>query len=180
MSPKKQNARILLLWYSKIFNQIKQCPLKRMIPRSFDLVRKCWFYNHFLKHNHLQKKIICARGIAVHKFSLCFVCTDQWVSGQQSMEVKKNIIPDWNVMKRKKILTMIMFREITIESKLLNQFQWSVGALWCSGSCSQLVIRGSWVRIPLSAYALRQGILSTLVSLDPGVVNGYPAGIYSL
>ena len=43
-----------------------------------------------------------------------------------------------------------------------------------------LVIRGSWVRIPLGAYALRQGILSTLASLDPGVVNGYPAGIYSL
>ena len=29
-------------------------------------------------------------------------------------------------------------------------------------------------------YALRQGILSTIVSLDPGVVNGYPAGMYSL
>ena len=55
-----------------------------------------------------------------------------------------------------------------------------VGALWCSGSCSRLVISGSWVRIPLGAYALRQGILSTIVSLDPGVVNGYPAGIYSL
>ena len=56
----------------------------------------------------------------------------------------------------------------------------AVGALWCSGSCSRLLIRGSWVRIPLGAYALRQGILSTIVSLDPGVVNEYPAGIYSL
>ena len=56
----------------------------------------------------------------------------------------------------------------------------AVGALWCSGSCSRLVIRGSWVRIPLGAYALTQGILSTIISLDPGVVNGYPAGIYSL
>ena len=46
-----------------------------------------------------------------------------------------------------------------------------VGALWCSGSCSRLAIRGSWVLIPLGAYALRQGILSTIVSLDPGVVN---------
>ena len=55
-----------------------------------------------------------------------------------------------------------------------------VAALWCSGSCSRLVIRGSWDRIPLGAYVLRQGILSTIVSLDPGVVNGYPAGIYSL
>ena len=34
--------------------------------------------------------------------------------------------------------------------------------------------------IPPSAYAPRQGILSTIVSLDPGVVNGYLAGIYSL
>ena len=55
-----------------------------------------------------------------------------------------------------------------------------LGALWCSGSCSRLVIRGTWVWIPLSTYALIQGILSTIVSLDPGVVNGYPAGIYSL
>ena len=55
-----------------------------------------------------------------------------------------------------------------------------VEALWCSGSCYRLVIRGSWVRIPLGAYAPRQGILSTIVSLDPGVVNGYPAGISSL
>ena len=51
--------------------------------------------------------------------------------------------------------------------------------LWCSGSHSRLAIRKSGVRIPLGAYALRQGILSTIVSLDPGVVNGYPAGIYS-
>ena len=32
----------------------------------------------------------------------------------------------------------------------------------------------------IELYALRQGILSTIISLDPGVVNGYPAGIYSL
>ena len=30
-----------------------------------------------------------------------------------------------------------------------------VGALWCRGLCSRLVIRGSWVRIPLGAYSLR-------------------------
>ena len=54
----------------------------------------------------------------------------------------------------------------------------AVGALWCSGSRTRLAIRRSGVRIPLGAYALRQGILSTIVSLDPGVVNGYPAGIY--
>ena len=49
----------------------------------------------------------------------------------------------------------------------------SVEALWCSGSDSGLTIRGSVVRIPLGAYALRQGILSIIVSLDPGEVNGY-------
>ena len=50
-----------------------------------------------------------------------------------------------------------------------------VGALWCSGSRSRLSSQRVRVRIPLGAYALRQGILSTIVSLDPGVVNGYPA-----
>ena len=33
---------------------------------------------------------------------------------------------------------------------------------------------------PPSASALRQGILYTCISLDPCVVNGYLAGIYSL
>ena len=33
---------------------------------------------------------------------------------------------------------------------------------------------------PPSVSALRQGILSTIVFLDPGVVNGYLVGIYSL
>ena len=47
-----------------------------------------------------------------------------------------------------------------------------VRELWCSGSCSRLVIPGSWVQIPLGMYALRQGILSTIVSHDPGVVSG--------
>ena len=48
-----------------------------------------------------------------------------------------------------------------------------MGALWCSGLYSRLAIRRSGVRIPLCAYALRQGILSTIVSLIPVVVNGY-------
>ena len=37
-------------------------------------------------------------SIAVHKFSLCFICMDQhdqWVSGQQCMEFRKAIIPGW-------------------------------------------------------------------------------------
>ena len=42
--------------------------------------------------------------------------------------------------------------------------------LWCSGSCSRPVTRGSMVRIPLVVYDLRQCIFSTFVSLDPGVV----------
>ena len=53
-----------------------------------------------------------------------------------------------------------------------------VEALWCSGSDSRLTIRGSAVRTPPSACAPRQGILSTIASLDPGVVNGYLAGIF--
>ena len=33
-------------------------------------------------------------SMAVHKFfSLCFVCTDQWASGQQCMEVRKSHYP---------------------------------------------------------------------------------------
>ena len=64
-------------------------------------------------------------GIAVHKFSPCFICKNQWASGQQCMEVRKVIIPDWNVTRTKRKLTMTMFWEMTIESKLLNQFQWS-------------------------------------------------------
>ena len=48
-------------------------------------------------------------SIAVHKFSLCFVCMDQWASGQQCMEVRKAIIPDWKVTRMKRKLTMTMF-----------------------------------------------------------------------
>ena len=70
--------------------------------------------------------------------------------------------------------------EIYLELFFKKKKNYWLGALWCSGLCSLLVIRGSWVRIPLGAYAPRQGSLSTVVSLDPRVVNGYPAGIYSL
>ena len=44
---------------------------------------------------------------------------------------------------------------------------------WCSGSHTWLVIRGLQVWVPPGTYAPRQGILFTVVSLDPGVVNGY-------
>ena len=71
-------------------------------------------------------------GLAVHKFFLCFVRTDQWAPGQQCMEVRKAIIPDWNVTRMKRKLTMKMFLERTIESKLLNQLQWSSLVLYHS------------------------------------------------
>ena len=38
---------------------------------------------------------------------------------------QKNFIPAWNVTRMKRKLKMTVFWEITIESKLLNQFQWS-------------------------------------------------------
>ena len=65
-----------------LFYQIRHCLLKRMIPRSF----------HLRILLHLRE--LFTAGIAVHTFSLCFVCTDQWDSGQQCVEVRKAIIPD--------------------------------------------------------------------------------------
>ena len=53
-----------------------------------------------------------------------------------------------------------------------------VGVLWRTGSCSRLVISGSMVRSQPSAYTPRQGILSTIVSLNPGVLNGYLVGFF--
>ena len=64
-------------------------------------------------------------GYSSPQVTLSFVCTDQWASGQHCMEVRKAIVPDWNVLRMKRKLTMTMFWETTIESKLLNQFQWS-------------------------------------------------------
>ena len=68
-----------------------------MILRSYDLVREYSLYNHLLKHSHLRILLnlreLFTAGIAVHKFSLCFVRTDQWASVQQFMEVRKAIIP---------------------------------------------------------------------------------------
>ena len=76
----------------------------------------------------------------------------------------------------------------TYRQEAKHLFSKYLGAVWCSGSCSWLVIRGSWVWIPPpppppppGVYALRQGILSTNVSLDPGVVLKWvPSRIYSL
>ena len=41
------------------------------------------------------------------------------------MEVRKAIVPDWTVTRMKRKVTITIFWEMTIESKLLNQFQWS-------------------------------------------------------
>ena len=103
-------AWVLLLWHLKI-----QHILKRRIPRSNDLVRYYWFYNHFLKQSHLQfflnlRKLFTA-STTVHKFSLCFICTDQWASGQQCMEFWKAIIPGWNgtrILKEKRDIDHIL------------------------------------------------------------------------
>ena len=46
--------------------------------------------------NLLNLRVLFTTGIAVHKFSLCLVCTDQWAFRQQCMEVRKAIIPDKN------------------------------------------------------------------------------------
>ena len=38
--------------------------------------------------------VVFTAGMAVHKFSLCFLCTDQWASGQQYVwKSEKNINP---------------------------------------------------------------------------------------
>ena len=55
-----------------------------------------------------------------------------------------------------------------------------VGALWgqwfALSTCNQKVGGSNPARC---VRHVRQGILSTIVCLDPDVVNGYPAGIYS-
>ena len=58
-----------------------------MIPRSFDLVGSIdsttISWNTVIYEFFFNLRELCTAGIAVYKFSLCFVCTDQWVSGQQ-------------------------------------------------------------------------------------------------
>ena len=100
------------------FHQLKHCLLKRMIPRSYGLVQYSidsmtisWntvIYEFCLKI-YLRK--LFTEGTAVHKFSLCFVRTDQWASGQQCMKVRKAIIPDsdWIVTRMKRKVTLTMF-----------------------------------------------------------------------
>ena len=73
------------------------------------------------------------------------------------------------------------FTKVASAHPSINYFQifwYFVGVLWHTGSCSHLVISGSMVRSQPSAYTPRQGILSTIVSLNPGVLNGYLAGFF--
>ena len=74
--------------------------------------------------------------------------------------------------------TMLFITKTTISLLWHSIDSWGSTVIHALGL--QSLIRGSRVQIPLSAHFPRQGILSTIVSLDPGVVNGYPAGIYSL
>ena len=57
-------------------------------------------------------------GIAIHKLSLCFVCTDHWASGQQCnfIEVRKAIIPDRNIARKKRKSTVSFFSEDNVLS----------------------------------------------------------------
>ena len=99
--------------------------VRRSIPGVQKYVERSLFVTFIFENILLDLRELFTAGIAVHKFSLYFVCTDQWVSGQRCMEVRKAIIPDCNVMRMKNNLKMTMFWEMTLGSKLLNQFRWS-------------------------------------------------------
>ena len=88
---------------------------------SIESLQPCLETHSFTNFVKSARAIYDRYNIAVHKFFLCFVHTDQWAPGQQCMEVRNaKIIPDWNVTRMKRKLTMTMFLEMTIES---NQFQ---------------------------------------------------------
>ena len=130
--PKKSvtlDFRYIEIWKYSIFwfHQIKHCLLKRNYTKIIWFGMIVLILQPFLETqsftNFVKMLNVCelfTAGIAVHKFSLCFVCKDQWTSGQQGMEVRKTIIPEWNVMRIKRKLTMTVFWEMTIESKLLQ------------------------------------------------------------
>ena len=77
---------------------------------SIDSTTISW--NTVIYEFFLNLRELFTAGIAVHKFSLRFVRTDQWASVQQCMEVRKTIIPAWNVTRMKRKLTMTVFWEI--------------------------------------------------------------------
>ena len=73
------------------------------------------------------------------------------------------------------VFLSVMHRSLSVS---FTGTRYPMCGLWTNNS--RLIIRGFAVRIPPSDYAPRQGILSTIASLDPGVVNGYLAGIFIL
>ena len=79
-------------------------------------------------------RAICGGYMAVHKFSLYFVCTDQWASRQQCMEVRKTIFPDWNVTRMKRKFIMTMFWEMTIVSNYSTMFN-NIGIVLIGRQC---------------------------------------------
>ena len=140
-------------------------------------------YFHFLEALNNAFEVQFFSGLNFYSLSETLIACTAMQLRFLKEEILLNNAFNWKVLKTRtfqKFLLMSEAAEISWRSNVLaNEWSCTVGALWGSGSCSRLVTRGSWVRIPLGAYALRQGILSTIVSLDPGVVNGYPAGIYS-
>ena len=77
-----------IFWFRQIIRLLKECYQDHMIWfSSIDSTTISWntvIYKFFkICPSYLR------RVIAVHKFSLCFVRTDQWASGQQCMESEK-------------------------------------------------------------------------------------------
>ena len=109
-----------------LFHQIKQLSSKKNYTKIFWFGSEVLILQPFLETQSFtnfdksarQREIFCL-------FLLSLFCLHGSMHGQQCMEVRNAIIPDWNVTRTKRKLTMIMFWEMTIESKLLNQFQWS-------------------------------------------------------
>ena len=72
----------------------------------------------------------------------------------------------------------IKFAKFFVGLAKIFQFEMTGCGMWkhCSvlvqTLISYIVIRGSQIRITFSAFAPRQGILSTIASLDPGIANG--------
>ena len=65
------------------FYQIKHCLLKRMILQPFLETQS---FTNFVK----SARAIYTAGMAVHKFSLCFVRTDQWAPGNNVWKSEKH------------------------------------------------------------------------------------------
>ena len=106
----KYNVTCILLYNACQKERLIQGVPKRgtLDSRYFDI------RNFFFLHSHLRiltnlREIFTAGGIP----------------GKQHIGSQKSHYPHWNVTRMKRKLTMTMFWEMTIETKLLNQFHWS-------------------------------------------------------